>query len=56
VVALGGHGAGWGKEQSSILLERLVIGFHIPSFAIECGDLVVGEFKVYDVPPKPSVP
>ena len=32
--------------QGGILRERLVIGFHVPSFAIDCGDLVVSEVEI----------
>jgi hypothetical protein len=46
MVALGGDGFGGRERQGSILLERFMIRFHMPSFAIASGDAVVSEFEV----------
>ena len=46
MVALRGDGSGGRLGQGSILLERLMIRFHVPSFAIDCGTAVVDEFEV----------
>jgi hypothetical protein len=46
MVALGGSGFGRGERQGSILLERLMVRFHMPSFAIAGGDAAVGEVEV----------
>ena len=44
MIALCGHSFGGRLRQRRILLERFVIGFHVPSFAIDCGDtFVVGQ-------------
>ncbi|MCC6300356.1 MAG: hypothetical protein IT314_13765 [Anaerolineales bacterium] len=40
MVGLGCDRLGRRLLQRSILFERLVIGFHIPSFLVECGDPV----------------
>mgnify|MGYP005860765623 CR=1 FL=1 len=46
VVALRGDGPGRRFGQGRILLERLVIGLHVPSFLIDSGDLIVGEVRI----------
>jgi len=46
MVGLSGDSFGGRLGQGSILLEGLVIGFHVPSFAIESGDGVVSEVEI----------
>ena len=46
MVALRGHCLGRRFGQGDVLLERLVMGFHFPSFAIAGGDFVVGEVEI----------
>ena len=46
MVALRRDRFGGRLRQRSILLKRLVVRFHVPSFAIDCGDAVVREVEV----------
>ena len=46
MVTLCGDRFGRRLRQRRILFERFVIGFHVPSFAIDCGDTVVSKFEV----------
>jgi hypothetical protein len=43
---LRGHCLGGRFGQRRILLERFMIRFHVPSFAIACGDPIVSEFEI----------
>jgi hypothetical protein len=46
MVGLGGHGLGRRLLQRGILLEGLVLGFHIPSFVIEGGHAITSQGRI----------
>lgn len=46
MVGLGTHSPGGGTLQRSVLLERFVVLFHVPSCTIDCSDLLMGELDI----------
>ncbi len=46
MVALCGDGLGGRLGQRSILLERLMVGFHVPPFFVDCGNAVVSQVEI----------
>ena len=46
MVGLCGYGLGWRPFKRGILFERLVIRLHVPPFAVDCGQAVIGQRRI----------